>query len=169
MAAPCVTSTMNLSNLPAMAGSSSPTLEAVVVAVLLLLGQGTHSGKDHVQQQAGLQEHSGSGSRQAQAFQGAKTTPQDRRGEHCLVFLLLQQLIASFCSLSGSPQLSRTWEMLEMGRAEGCALPRAAPGSHCGNTRRTLLPLHFWYYLASRLPRRGKSPLRCLWKKQAPG
>lgn len=78
MAAPCVASTMNLSNLPTTAGSSSPTLEAVVVAVLLLLGQGTHSGKDHVQQQAGLQEHSVSGNRQAQAFQGAKTPPRDR-------------------------------------------------------------------------------------------
>ena len=62
-------------NLPAMAVSSSPTLEAVVVAVLLLPGQGTQSGKDHVQQQAGLREHSGSGNRQARAFEGEKTPP----------------------------------------------------------------------------------------------
>lgn len=116
-------STANLSNLPTMAGSLSPTLEAVVVAVLLLLGQGTHSRKDHVQQQAGLREHRGSGSGQAQAFQGEKTPPPGRRGEHCLAFLLLEQMIASFCSLSGSPQLLRTWEMLEMGRAGGCTLP----------------------------------------------
>ena len=92
-------STVNLSNLPATAASSSPTLEAVVVAVLLLLGQGTHSGKDHVQQQAGLREHSSSGSRQEWAFQGEKTPSEDRRGERCLVFLLLEQLIASFCSI----------------------------------------------------------------------
>lgn len=37
----------------------SPTLEAVVVAVLLLLAQGAHNREEHVQQQAGLQEHSG--------------------------------------------------------------------------------------------------------------
>lgn len=37
----------------------SPTLEAVVVAVLLLLAQGAHGGKEHIQQQAGLQKHSG--------------------------------------------------------------------------------------------------------------
>lgn len=75
MRAPCIMSTVNPSNPLAMAGSSSPTLEAVVVAVLLLLGQGTHSGKDHVQQQAGLWEHSSSGSGQAWAFQGEKTPP----------------------------------------------------------------------------------------------
>lgn len=70
-----IMSTVNLSNIPTMAGSLSPTLEAVVVAVLLLPGQGTHSRKDHVQQQAGLQEHSGSGSGQARDFQGEKTLP----------------------------------------------------------------------------------------------
>ena len=67
--------TVNLPNLPATAWSSSPTLEAVVVAILLLLGQGTHSGKDHIQQQAGLREHSSSGSGQERAFQGEKTPP----------------------------------------------------------------------------------------------
>lgn len=70
MGTPCITSTVNLSNLPTMAGSPSPTLEAVVVAVLLLPGQGTHSRKDYVQQQAALQRHSGSWSSQAQDFQG---------------------------------------------------------------------------------------------------
>lgn len=38
-----------------MAGSRSLTLEAVVVAVLLLLVQGMHSGEEHVHQQACLQ------------------------------------------------------------------------------------------------------------------
>lgn len=41
-----------------MVGSLSLTLEAVVVAVLLLLVQGTYGREEHIQQQAGLQEHS---------------------------------------------------------------------------------------------------------------
>lgn len=153
--------TGNLSDLPATVASSSPTLEAVVVAVLLLLGQGTHRGKDHVQQQTGLREQGGSGSGQARALWGQKTPPSGRRGEHCLAFLLLQQCIAGFCSLTGSPQLLRTQEMLELGSA-GAALCLGG---------RTLLPLclcggYFWHLLASQLPRRGKSLVRCLWKSR---
>lgn len=61
-------------------------------------------------------------SRQVWAFQGKKTLPGDSEG-HCLLLLLLQQLIAGLSFLTASPQLLKTQERLEMGRPGGCAWP----------------------------------------------
>lgn len=77
---------------------------------------------------------------------------------HCLAFLLLQQLVASFFFLSGSPQQLRTQEMLEMGRTGSYSWPGATWGSCSRSREKMLLPLcfswsYFWHLLASQLPR----------------
>lgn len=64
-----------------MVESPSLTLEAVVVAVLLLLVQGTYSREEHIQQQADLQEHSRSVSGEVRAFGTGQQ--EDRRPQHC--------------------------------------------------------------------------------------
>lgn len=64
-----------------MVESPSLTLEAVVVAVLLLLVQGTYSREEHIQQQADLQEHSPSVSGEVRAFGTGQQ--EDRRPQHC--------------------------------------------------------------------------------------
>lgn len=76
-----------------MVESPSLTLEAVVVAVLLLLVQGTYSREEHIQQQADLQEHSRSVSGEVRAFGVRKP---HHRTEDRSTALLFQQLRVSF-------------------------------------------------------------------------
>lgn len=76
---------------------------------------------------------------------------------------------AHLCSLPGCPQLLRTWEKLEVARAEAVLCrdsPEFMPWEHMVNT--AFLVQDFRHHFVSQPPRKEKSLLGCLWKKQAP-